>query len=104
MRVPIAERSRIALDPQCPHLARRYLLPFCIDDFGFIAFDYPTQRSGLNIARPIGDVDVEHFGRTNAITNFHVEDFLPTMIKLCGQSLARRIAKANTRYVSNARV
>ncbi len=95
MRIPIAKRSRIAFDLQCPHLARRYLLSFRIDDPGFVTFDNAAQRSGLYITRPIRDVDVEHLSRTNAIADFHAEYFLPTMIKLDWQSLACGVTKAN---------
>ena len=88
MRVPIAERRRIALDLQRPHLANADFLFIAVDDLCFIARDDAAQTARLYLVRAIRDVDVKHLGRANAVANLCRECFLPAMIELDRQGLA----------------
>ena len=47
---------------------------------------------------------MKHLCRTDAVTNLDAERFFPAMIKLCRQSLTRRITEANGRQIVRARV
>ena len=100
VRLPVAERRRVAFDPERAHLARGHCLARGIHDLSFITCDDAPKTAGLNIAEPVRDVDVEHFGRADAVQNLDAERLQPTFRQLDRQSLARRQAHAKRRQVS----
>ena len=66
-----------------------------IDNLSFVTLDDAAQAAWFYVFGPIRYVDMKHLCRTDAIANLNAEHFLPAMIKLNWQSLARRVAKAN---------
>ena len=103
VRLPVAERRRVTLNAQRPHLSQGDGAPPGVHDLGLVAGDDAAQASGPYVAGPVRDVDVEHLRRADAVVNLDAERLDPAPVQLDRQRLARRQAHAQGREVTRAR-
>src|SRR6516225_418539 len=69
-----------AADDELANFAARLFLEIIADDLGFVAIHRLSGRARRSIAEPIGNENMQHLGRTDAVEN-----------RLAGRSEERRV-------------
>ena len=84
---------------QSSHLANRYFLAVCINDLRFVPRNDAAERTRLDVSRPVGDVDVKHLRRADAVADINAVSIHPALVELDRQSFTRRVTEPQAREI-----
>src|SRR5690606_33170489 len=92
--VPVGDGAGRAADQQFADFARRHVFPVLADDAQVVTRHGAAGGAVADVARTVGQEDVQHLGRADAVQNVDAEQRLPALADFLRQGFAGRNAGA----------
>ena len=86
--VPVVRRRGVSPHQQLTNTPHRHISTIVIHQSHVIAGNRCARGAVFHITWPVGQEDVQHFCRANAVHNINAPDPFPLATNLCGQGLA----------------